>query len=336
MVRIDTYGCEGERVDTGFLVSTDLIATAAHVFDGDPFGRVTRGDQASGFIVVAIDRQRDLALLWADVPVGGEHLTISSTEPVAGQAVATIGYSLGNNLSIHDGVINGLDRKETLGDQSFVGLIEHNAESLIGDNGAPLVDMRGDVLGVQLAGTLLGDDENIEQADGLRFAAPASDLARMIEQLEVRSPVALEGCRPSLGFEGPLEDADLTDDDIVSWLTLQARADAINRGDWEAARATYLVKEAPDDLQSGSSASRILYLSPEGFWKEGRRQVIWVTFTAEQPTGKGPKGRVDETCTQWSFDYLFEKQSGLWLISGTRPHEGVPVSKPADGGACEG
>jgi hypothetical protein len=51
--------------------------------------------------------------------------------------------------------------------------------------------------------------------------------------------------------------------------------------------------------------------------------VVWVTLTSHQDSGMGPADRPEETCTDWSLDYVMAPKNGLWLIDATRPHEGT-------------
>lgn len=50
---------------------------------------------------------------------------------------------------------------------------------------------------------------------------------------------------------------------------------------------------------------------------------VWLTFTSRQDAGKGPAGRPEETCTDWTLDYDFGQKNGLWLIAKTGPHDGT-------------
>ena len=46
----------------------------------------------------------------------------------------------------------------------------------------------------------------------------------------------------------------------------------------------------------------------------GNRIDVQLTFTSVQRAGEGPAARPQETCTDWSLNYVMRPANGLWLI----------------------
>ncbi len=330
VVRIDGSGCAGFGSGTGFLVGRGVVATAAHVILDNEHGRITRARKASAYTVVALDEKSDIALLSVDSPIGGSPVEISTEKLSVGDAVATVGYSLGGSESFHDGVVNGLNRKAEImahdgSSRTAVGLIEHSAEALSGDSGAPLIIATGEVVGVHDAG--------IEYMAGQRLAVPASAVTDLLDGWDrtATSVLSTEVCDEvfSLGGER-IDTTDFSSVEVDAWNTLLVRAEAINRADWAAAAAQYATSREPSDLEAGSAESQFTELLPLDMWRKDGRPVIWAQFQTTQPEGKGPKERPDETCTIWSVEYHFRMKSGLWLLTDSTPHRGMPTSEPCD------
>lgn len=323
VVRFDVSVCGGFGSGTGFLVGEDLVATAAHVVGDVVQGRITRAKKSSGFDVVAVDERNDVALVWSQAPLGGRPVELSTDLPSVGQPVATVGYSLGGNVSFHEGVVNGLDRKSVIEGRTLVGLIEHSAEALPGDSGAPLIDVEGHVVGIQDAG--------IEIVAGQRLAVSAGVIEDLVDGWDTsRAPVVEEAdCGIIVDSEGEEYDLEhFTDPEVGAWNTLLTRAAALNRGDWSAAASQWAVPRDPDEIKAGSDESQLSDLMPQDMWRENGRPVVWATMVTTQPEGMGPTARPLETCTVWSVEYTFKKKNGLWLLTGSRRHNGEEASRP--------
>lgn len=144
---------------TGFVVSADgLVVTNRHVVDIEDadftviFSDGTRGDAK----VLAIDAVEDLAVLKLE----GDNfpaLTLGDSDALKiGQSVIAIGNTLGefqNTVSV--GVVSGLDRKIVAGgggqSEIIEGAIQTDAAINPGNSGGPLLNLRGEVIGVNAA-----------------------------------------------------------------------------------------------------------------------------------------------------------------------------------------
>ncbi len=105
-----------------------------------------------------------------------------------GDQVIAVGAPLGLDSTVTSGIVSALDRPVTPGaqdDQSFINAIQTDAAINPGNSGGPLLDMRGQVIGVNSAiarvpgSSVGGQSGNI----GVGFAIPSDQVATTVEQL---------------------------------------------------------------------------------------------------------------------------------------------------------
>lgn len=169
---------------SGFVYSKDgLIVTNDHVVHGASAVTVVFADgrRRTGK-VYSENRSADLAL----VKVSGVKLP----PPVAFAAPQSIqqgewAIAIGEPYALRDtvtlGVVSGFNRSETIGNgsigtvQSFKGLMQTSAPINPGNSGGPLVDLNGDVIGV---------NQSVERpAEGIGFAIPVATVQRTVAAL---------------------------------------------------------------------------------------------------------------------------------------------------------
>ncbi|HEX4976709.1 MAG TPA: trypsin-like peptidase domain-containing protein [Nocardioides sp.] len=125
----------------------------------------------------------------------------SSRSMRVGQAVVAIGSPLGLSSTVTSGIVSALDRPVTTGsngsdaESSFINAVQTDAAINPGNSGGPLVNMRGQVVGVNSAiattggGLLGGEAGNI----GVGFAIPMEQVrvtaAQILRTGEARYPV---------------------------------------------------------------------------------------------------------------------------------------------------
>jgi putative serine protease PepD len=161
----------GSGSGSGFVVTGDgLIVTSHHVIDGGgtPTVEFSDGTQLPATLVSS-DATHDVALLdveASDLP----HLHMADGEVQVGETVVSIGTALGefpNTVTV--GVVSGLDRSieigsRRLGQTTLAGLFQTDASLNSGMSGGPVLNLLGQVVGVNTA--VAGD------AQGLGFAEP--------------------------------------------------------------------------------------------------------------------------------------------------------------------
>lgn len=190
---------------SGFFVSTDgLVVTNRHVVE-DPTATYTVSLQDGTSLsatVLDVDSVLDLALL---------HVDVSSTVPLdlgdsdaasVGQTVLAIGNALAEfQNSVTKGVISGKNRRVVAGgvggDELIEEAIQTDAAINPGNSGGPLLDLRGNVIGVNTA----------ISADGqsLGFAIPSNAVKLAIESVKKTGRII----RPWLGVRYFMIDADM-------------------------------------------------------------------------------------------------------------------------------
>jgi 2-alkenal reductase len=148
---------------------------------------------------VGTDRFADLAVLKVQPPVPATLPLGDSNSLRVGQTVIAIGSALGNfRNTVTVGVVSGLDR--TLRDpESGVNLenmVQTDAAINHGNSGGPLVNLSGEVIGINTAVVRGGATGDV--AEGLGFAIPVDTVKKISSQLIQTGRVA----RPFLGIEG--------------------------------------------------------------------------------------------------------------------------------------
>ncbi len=172
---------------SGFFVSSEgMIVTNKHVVsDPDASYTVVLDDGTAIPAAVAYrDPEADIAVLTVPRRTSGyDSLALGSGEDVSlGQTVIAIGNALAefrNSVSV--GVVSGLGRdvvaREAAGDttERLRNAIQTDAAINKGNSGGPLLNLDGDVIGMNVAISSVG--ENIS------FALPASEVRRVLELL---------------------------------------------------------------------------------------------------------------------------------------------------------
>jgi len=194
VVHILVYVEEGDTFPlgsgSGFIIDTDgRIVTNNHVVeDGLAFevifsdGSRRRGD------VVGTDIDSDLAVLEVDsLPESSRPVVLGdSDELLVGQLVIAIGNPFGEQGSMSLGIISGLGRSlesqrqptNTLGHYSLPQVIQTDAPINPGNSGGPLLNLHGEVVGVNSAiRTTTGVNS------GVGFSIPVNAVSRIVPTL---------------------------------------------------------------------------------------------------------------------------------------------------------
>lgn len=175
-----------ERLGSGFVYdSNGNIITNNHVVEGADSISVTFLDgsvyKAS---IVGADPYTDLAVIKADVPK--EKLAPlplgDSSKLQVGQQVAAIGNPFGLSGSMTTGIISQLGRllplNEVQGGFSIPDVIQTDAAINPGNSGGPLLDLRGEVVGVNSAIT-----SGTGEFAGVGFAVPSNTVKKIVPVL---------------------------------------------------------------------------------------------------------------------------------------------------------
>lgn len=167
---------KGFSTGSGFFVDAQgRVVTNYHVVKQSDYQQVLLpgSKQPVDARIISEDKEGDLVLLQAYVtpPVPVAPMLPVSTELKMGDTVYALGSPAGPELavSLSRGIIS-TDRPRTFGDQSF---IQHDAAVNPGNSGGPLLNGRGEVVGMNTA--------KIKGTEGISFAIPIEDVRRFIE-----------------------------------------------------------------------------------------------------------------------------------------------------------
>ena len=168
---------------SGFIIDPDgSILTNEHVIAGmDRIvvklsdGRTLRGR------VVGADPDTDIALIKVDGQQGLPVAPLGDSSSLrTGEWVCAIGNPLGYEHSVTVGVVSYVGRK--LFDSSFENYIQTDAAINFGNSGGPLINSRGEVIGINAAIS--------SRASNIGFAVPISGAAAILPQLRTRGRVS--------------------------------------------------------------------------------------------------------------------------------------------------
>lgn len=172
VVVIKGTATSGGVLGTGFIVSNDgIIATNLHVVRGlDAAGvQLATGEIFDNPSVIAFDERKDLALL----KVAGFELPIvemgNSNAIQVGDSVVVLGSPKGLEGSLTTGVISAI-RDDPAG-RGFK-IIQTDAAMNPGNSGGPVVNDRGQVIGIAVA--------KLSDSEGLNFAIPVNYLRGLL------------------------------------------------------------------------------------------------------------------------------------------------------------
>ncbi len=180
-----------EGMGSGFIISKDgYILTNNHVIDGASEVRVFLSDNNEPYQakLIGSDAELDLAILKIDTNKELPMLSLGDSNKVrAGNWVIAIGNPYGLDHTVTVGVISATGRPITVQGTEFKDLIQTDASINPGNSGGPLLNLSGEVVGINTAIN--------SNAQGIGFAIPASTVKQVLDQLLEEGKVI----RPWLG-----------------------------------------------------------------------------------------------------------------------------------------
>ena len=170
-VAIETFDAKGKTLSrgSGFFVSSDKIITNRHVIEKSSRAEIhlMNGKVFPVRGVLAIDGEGDLALLQVEVPaIYASPLPIVDAAPQEGESIVVIGNPFGLEGSVSNGIVSAV--REIPG---YGKIIQITAPISPGSSGSPVVNMRGQVVGVV----------TLQAAEGqsLNFAVPGERILQL-------------------------------------------------------------------------------------------------------------------------------------------------------------
>ncbi|HEY0605141.1 MAG TPA: trypsin-like peptidase domain-containing protein [Herpetosiphonaceae bacterium] len=172
---------EGLGAGTGIVYNLDdgLIITNAHVVEGASVVKIALADSTRTRSARVVGRSQcdDLAVLKVENTEGLQEATLGESSSMkAGAEVVALGYplsfDLGNDISVNPGSISQLNAQLS----KFENLIKTDAAINPGNSGGPLVNRKGEVIGVNSLG--------IPDAQNTNYAIAMSQAKPIVAQLE--------------------------------------------------------------------------------------------------------------------------------------------------------
>jgi serine protease Do len=167
---------------SGFIINKEgFILTNAHVIEGSDEiqvalanGRLFRGQ------VIGFDKITDIGLVKIKSPEPLPVLPLGSSERLKiGEWVMAIGSPFGLEQSVTVGIVSAKGR--SLGASPFDDFIQIDAPINPGNSGGPLINTRGEVVGIN---TMM-----LAQGQGLGFSLPIDLVKRILPQLKEKGKV---------------------------------------------------------------------------------------------------------------------------------------------------
>lgn len=209
--RILSQSASGLGSGTGFLIEEGgLLLTNHHVIEGGETLFVLRQtghyNELLPAKVIAFDPGFDMAIISAPGLQGGRVLKFAPAGPARSQRVFALGFpgladlsrwtdlkSLRKDLnyttsSVTLGEVNRIVPESWGGTGPIIELIQHSAAVRPGNSGGPLLDVCGDVVGIN---TAIRSDE---MSETLHLASSATDIRRFLLAAKAPYQIAVETC----------------------------------------------------------------------------------------------------------------------------------------------
>ena len=171
-VIVFTYDDKGEllRLGSGFFISQNGdIITNYHVLQGASSAEVKTPDGKTYSIthIAAMSEQNDIIRLSVDIPSKYvRSLSLSTTLPEVGERIIVYGSPLGLENTVSDGIVSAVREIPDFGK-----IIQITAPISPGSSGSPVLNMKGEVIGIATFQMIEGQN--------LNFAIPSERIANL-------------------------------------------------------------------------------------------------------------------------------------------------------------
>ena len=199
VVSIVTATETGTASGTGIVMTEDgYLITNEHVVDGAVSIQVLLQDESQyPASLVGSDAVSDLAVLKIDASGLTAAEFGNSDEVQVGDTVVAIGDPLGIELrgTMTDGIISAINRDVTTNGRTMT-LLQTNAQLNNGNSGGPLINIYGQVIGIN---TMKMGSYYSSSVEGIGFAIPIATAKPIVDELIEKGYVA---GRPAIGIQG--------------------------------------------------------------------------------------------------------------------------------------
>ena len=163
------------------MTSDGEILTNNHVVEGTTSVRVRLNGTTAPIMakVLATDAGNDLALIKLVNASGLTAATFADPESIAvGDPVVAVGYALAldGGPSVTSGIVSALNRTLTDSNGALNGLIQTDAAISSGNSGGPLINLNGQVVGIN---TAVANGSSSTAANNIGFAIGVAEVQRV-------------------------------------------------------------------------------------------------------------------------------------------------------------
>ena len=196
VVSIQFTGASGSGSGSGIVISKDgLVLTNNHVVESAADGGTLTVNfpdgTSSAADIVGRDPSADLAVIRVDKRDGLVPAALGSSDALeVGQTVVAIGSPLGLTGTVTTGIVSAKNRPVTAGSgdagapSSVLNAIQTDAAINPGNSGGALVNLKGEVVGINSAIATLGAATGSQSGSiGLGFAIPIDQAKWIVDQL---------------------------------------------------------------------------------------------------------------------------------------------------------
>jgi serine protease Do len=179
-----------ESAGTGFIISKEgLILTNNHVVEGATdifvaFGENNDGEEYKAHLV-GRDQLSDSALIQLDEKPGAPLVEAKfgdSSQMQTGDWVMAIGNPFGLAHTVTVGIVSAMKRPFPVAEQRNQDVIQTDAAINPGNSGGPLLNVRGEVIGIN---TAIMSNSRAEGNIGIGFAIPINTVRDLLPQLRL-------------------------------------------------------------------------------------------------------------------------------------------------------
>ena len=209
VVTIDAKDTNGEAIGTGIIITPDgEVVTNNHVVEGSTSVNVVLNGETEPrkAKVLATDPANDLGLIKIENVTGLSPATFADPESIAvGDPVVAVGYALDldGGASVTSGIVSALNRTMQNDNGALNRLIQTDAAISSGNSGGPLINMDGQVVGIN---TAVARSTDTSAANNIGFAISVGEVKRVIDVLRAEA----NGTKRQQGYLG-IALADRTD-----------------------------------------------------------------------------------------------------------------------------
>ncbi|WP_113704451.1 S1C family serine protease [Nonomuraea lactucae] len=181
---------------SGFLIKGGYVVTNNHVVamaaKGGEIRIMFNNRKTTSGRIVGRDPGSDLAVVKPEETFGTPEIVLgNSDQVVVGDPVIAVGSPLGLSGTVTTGIVSSLNRPVIAGDESgtseepaYISAIQTDAAINPGNSGGPLVNGKGEVVGVNSAIATLSRSLNSQSGSiGLGFAIPVNQARRVAQEL---------------------------------------------------------------------------------------------------------------------------------------------------------